>query len=399
MAKLVRDKIPSIVKKRGMTIRTHIAKDAEYWRYLKEKLLEETEELSSNPSADELVDILEVVYAMSKFRKMSTANLEKLRKEKEAKIGAFGGRIISDYFRVSKGANYTIATANDLKLVMKARDVYSTKRENGRVTIIGGSENFHGAPVLASNATYSVLAALRVGIGYATTFVPRSVLAQNRSLSPNVIVRPLNLNNLNTKDFQMLAKAIDNSECVVMGNGLGRKTDSLKSVSKLISYALRKSKNVVIDADAIYSVKVNRIRLNKNFLVTPNEKEFSLFWKESLDPKNLEARINAAVSVSNQLNCTILLKGHDTIVTDGTRTKIISSKSSALGTMGTGDVLSGIIGGFAANNNDLFKAAVAGAYLHSRIGDLLHSEKGNHILASDVIDYIPKILRKLDRNY
>ena len=93
----------------------------------------------------------------------------------------------------------------------------------------------------------------------------------------------------------------------------------------------------------------------------------------------------------------MLLKGHETVVTDGKRTKIIRAKSSALAVMGTGDVLSGMIGAYAAKNNDLFVAGVAGAYLHAMIGDALYKEKGNHILASDVVDGIPKILKKFDK--
>ena len=65
--------------------------------------------------------------------------------------------------------------------------------------------------------------------------------------------------------------------------------------------------------------------------------------------------------------------------------------------MGTGDVLSGIIGGYMATGTETFKAGVAGAYLHSIIGDLLHKEKGNHILSSDIAELIPSILKKFDK--
>jgi len=65
--------------------------------------------------------------------------------------------------------------------------------------------------------------------------------------------------------------------------------------------------------------------------------------------------------------------------------------------MGTGDVLSGIIGAYAAMGAEPFRAAAAGAYLHMRAGELLAMEKGYHILASDIIDQIPRIAKEFDR--
>ena len=83
-------------------------------------------------------------------------------------------------------------------------------------------------------------------------------------------------------------------------------------------------------------------------------------------------------------------------MTDGKVAKIVESESATLATMGTGDVLSGIIGGYAAAGATAFEAAVAGAYLNSRIGDLLAMEKGNHILASDIVDKIPRLIKDFD---
>jgi hydroxyethylthiazole kinase-like uncharacterized protein yjeF len=293
---------------------------------------------------------------------------------------------------------YVAATSKDLLLATPPRSIYSSKRENGKVLIVGGSEDYHGAPALASTAAYSLLAALRVGIGYATAFVPRSVLNANRSVSPNIIVKPLSGNNLSLNDIPMLCKEIDRSNCLVLGPGLGRKPKTIKAVTKLLAYLDKKEKRVVVDADALYAVAKYTKKLSRNFILTPNAKEFLLFYKKKFDDRSLSSKISAAIEVSKTLNANILLKGHNTIVTDGRRTKIITAKTSALATMGTGDVLSGIIGAYAAKNKDMFVSAVAGAYLHALIGDALYKEKGNHILASDVVDLIPSILKKFDRD-
>jgi len=94
--KLVRDKIPEILKKRGQRSSFHIAKNEEYWKKLKEKLKEEVEEFLKKSSKEELTDILEVIYAICDFKKIKKEDLEKIRKRKTKERGAFKRRIILD---------------------------------------------------------------------------------------------------------------------------------------------------------------------------------------------------------------------------------------------------------------------------------------------------------------
>jgi ADP-dependent NAD(P)H-hydrate dehydratase / NAD(P)H-hydrate epimerase len=293
---------------------------------------------------------------------------------------------------------YSFASSKDLQLASTPRNPYSSKRSNGKLLIVGGSEKYHGAPALASNAAYMVLAAMRIGIGYATEFVPKRNLRETRAVSPDIIVRPLAGSHMTLADIPALTKSLDNSECLVVGPGIGLADQTLRAAIELFNYAKRNGKRVVVDADSIHALVKYRIRLNKNFIITPNKGEFNLFYKKKLGDDDLHARANAAIEVSKMLNANVLLKGHDTVVTDGKRVKVIRAKSSALAVMGTGDVLAGIIGGYATRNRDVFIAGVAGAYLQTHIGDTLHKEKGNHILASDVVDRIPTALKKFDRN-
>lgn len=290
----------------------------------------------------------------------------------------------------------SLAKPEDLRLASRPRSLYSSKGDNGRVLIIGGSSRFHGAPALASNAAYLTLAALRVGIGYAITCVPKGIVSQVRKLSPNIIVIPLTGSDANPKDLKVLKKEASKADVLIIGPGLGRNKNSLKTIAKLIVYCLKLNKMALVDADAIYSLKLAHRELNKNIIITPNDSEFSHLYKGRLDRKDYIKRAKAARSVARRLNVSIVLKGHNTIVTDGTKVKIIKSKTSALATMGTGDVLSGIIGGYMAKNRNAFLSAVAGAYLHALIGDRLYKEKGYHIIAEDVVDCIPKILKQFN---
>lgn len=93
--KLVRDKIPDIVKSKGETATTHIAGEEEYWSKLKEKLSEEVKEFAEEKNIpEELADILEVIRAICSFKKIEIEELEKIRIKKAAERGGFENRII-----------------------------------------------------------------------------------------------------------------------------------------------------------------------------------------------------------------------------------------------------------------------------------------------------------------
>jgi len=92
--KLVRDKIPEIIKKSGFNVKTYICNDQEYFKRLKKKLQEETEEFLDEESVEELADILEVLYALAKYKNISRDQLEAVRAKKEKERGTFDKRIV-----------------------------------------------------------------------------------------------------------------------------------------------------------------------------------------------------------------------------------------------------------------------------------------------------------------
>ncbi len=288
---------------------------------------------------------------------------------------------------------FKVATIFDLRQATKERDLKSSKWDNGMVVVIGGGRYYHGAPALASNAAHTMLAALRTGAGYAVSYVPKRVATAVRNVSPNVIVKTFSKDSLMASDLKAIKEGTIRAGSVVVGPGLGNESKTAGAITELIKMLSKRGTKTVIDADALKPVSRLNSKLGKNFILTPNEKEFGNFYKGRLTMKTKD-RVDAAVAVSQKLGAVVLFKGHSTIVTDGTRVKIINSKTAALATMGSGDVLSGIIGAYACWNDDLFMAAVAGAFLNAKVGDYLYSRMGNHVIASDIYGEIPNWLKK-----
>lgn len=94
--KLVRDRVPEIIKRNNETPITHIADDKEYWDKLKEKLTEEVDEFLEENKAKELADILEVIYAIRDYMGIGKEELERISLEKLEERGNFSKKIILD---------------------------------------------------------------------------------------------------------------------------------------------------------------------------------------------------------------------------------------------------------------------------------------------------------------
>lgn len=94
--KLVRDKIPEYIRKKGGNPITHIADDAEYWQKLKEKFFEEMEEFKKDENIEEFADLLEVIDAIAEYKKFDRNEVEKVRNKKADEKGKFRNKIILD---------------------------------------------------------------------------------------------------------------------------------------------------------------------------------------------------------------------------------------------------------------------------------------------------------------
>ena len=133
----------------------------------------------------------------------------------------------------------------------------------------------------------------------------------------------------------------------------------------------------------------------KNSIFTPHPKELSRLLNVSLE-EILNNREKYARITSQKFDCITVLKGKDTIVTDGDEIYVNTTGNSALAKAGSGDVLTGIISGLLSQHVSCLNAAIIGVYLHGLAGDLASEDLSVYsVLASDVIDYIPFAIKEI----
>ena len=284
------------------------------------------------------------------------------------------------------------AGPGDVRSVYRVRSPYSHKGENGVVLVVGGSKWYTGAPA------HAALAALRSGVDLAIVAAPSAVANTIRSFSPDIIVHPYEGDVLNDRAVEEIVKELDRFNSVIVGPGLGYTPEVAEASLKLIEEVVRK-KPCVIDADALKALRGNpSVVRERAVILTPHAGEFFMLTGQKLpreENQGWKDRIPIVREWAFKLGCTMLLKSHYDVISDGERIKVNRTGTPAMTVGGTGDTLTGIIAAFLAWGAEPFKAAVAGAFVNGLAGELVESEVGHHMLASDVVDKIPLIFKKL----
>jgi hydroxyethylthiazole kinase-like uncharacterized protein yjeF len=280
-----------------------------------------------------------------------------------------------------------LAGPGDVRMVAK-RKAGSHKGDNGRVLIVGGGP-FFGAPTLAA------LAALHAGADWVTIAAPKSVSSIIASMSPDLIVQPLSSEILVEKDVPVISNLIKRHDVVVIGMGLGAEEATKKAARMIIADA----KKVVVDADGFYGLHLPLEE--KLVIVTPHPGEFSKMGDkeervEVPSEANTEERIEFVKDFSKLNKVVTLMKGPTDIISDGVRVKLTGKGNAGMTVGGTGDVLAGITGAFFAIASDPFKAATAAAFVNGTAGDLAFEEKGYGLLATDVVENIPRVMKDFE---
>lgn len=281
-----------------------------------------------------------------------------------------------------------VLQAVTVKSFIPARKALSRKGDNGKILVLGGNYLYHGAPILSS------IAALRTGADLVYTCVPKINVMATRSFSPNLIVIPLVDVKLTRGSVQKLLGIIPKElDSATMGMGLG--IQDREALKILVNSLLDRAVMVSLDASALVPEIIPIIK-DKKVTVTPHAGEFRRLFGE-LPPDNVKQRTALVEKHARENGITILLKGPTDIISDGKQTYLNPKNLAAMTVGGTGDVLSGVVAAMLCKNKDPVKAASAAAFVNGKAGCLAQKKYGIHIVATDLLDFIPFATKPFDK--
>jgi ADP-dependent NAD(P)H-hydrate dehydratase / NAD(P)H-hydrate epimerase len=270
--------------------------------------------------------------------------------------------------------------------LLPARGPRSTKFSSGQVVIAGGSRGLTGAVQMSS------LAAIRAGAGYATVAVPADLEPVFEGGQPEVMSAgcPGGDGCLVPASLKVLLKTFERAAAGVLGPGLGRDPGSVE-LARDAAAAIEAP--LVIDADGLnaFAGQANRLAARAApTILTPHAGELGRLLARSSEEIGTR-RLTAAREAAREAAAVVVLKGDDTIVTDGERVAVNALSAPALATAGTGDVLSGVMAAMLARGLEPFSAACAAVLAHARAGRVAARRIGaaESVIASDVIEAVP----------
>jgi NAD(P)H-hydrate epimerase len=265
------------------------------------------------------------------------------------------------------------------------------KGTRGRVLVVGGTPGLTGAVCLAARG------ALRSGAGYVSVAVPEPAMRviEVKLTAPVKLSLPAGEDGaLRPEAVETVLEASTRADAVVLGPGLGRADSTCEAVRALVS---RLEVPLLIDADALYALgddlSLVAARIAPTVL-TPHSAEAARLLGTT--PELVDADRVAAARALAVGTATAVLKGPATLVAEGGRVVVNPTGGPGLATLGTGDVLSGVVGALLARGMLSIDAAALGTFLHGASGDAATVDlTAVCCTAEDVVEYLPAAVRPL----
>lgn len=275
--------------------------------------------------------------------------------------------------------NEFIMDENMIKDKFIARDKYCYKGDYGRVLIFAGSMGFSGAAYISSQS------AVRTGAGLVTLCCDNSI----RGILSEKLSEAMTIS---YDDRERLAELVEKSNAIAVGPGMGMSSQTLETLSYIIKNA---ECPVVIDADGINVLKDNLDILKerkKEIVITPHFGEMSRITGCSIDEIR-DNRIEIAKNFAEKYGVIVLLKGYNTIISDGTTTIINPTGNSSMASGGMGDCLTGMVASLIGQGYSAFESACMAAYIHGFTGERL-SKKMFCVNATHLLEELPYTMKE-----
>ncbi|WP_436515244.1 NAD(P)H-hydrate dehydratase [Ekhidna sp. To15] len=284
-------------------------------------------------------------------------------------------------FLQQQETQFRLSEANELRELVPVRSTFSHKSQVGRLMIVAGSKGKMGAAVLCARG------AMRSGAGLINVHVPSCGVDILQTSIPEAMVNPDN-------GEECIESILETTDTVAIGPGMGT---AEKSAQAMRAFLEKYDQPMVIDADGINILAEHPDLIKKiprNSILTPHPGEFKRLvgtWSNDFEKLQMlrtfcvEKELNIVVKGAFSTVCNI----HGIIYFNPTG-------NPGLATAGSGDVLTGIAGALLAQGLEPFDALRLAVYLHGSAGDeAVRQLQTPWILASEIIDFIPKALSSL----
>lgn len=280
---------------------------------------------------------------------------------------------------------------NSIAELVKNRD------ERGNKGTFGNVMNFAGSDTMCGAAVMSTRAALRSGAGIVRAVVPKGITEIVAMSSPECIVLPLEENEIGGSTLsQSVRERIEMASAISIGCGMRVGAGGAEFLREVFKTRLCP---MVVDADALNTIAQWRELLGEigpGAIVTPHPLEMARLSQKAVE-EITENTVFAAIDFAHEHGVCVLLKGPRTVVCSPEgRLYINKTGNSALAKGGSGDILTGLIAGFAAQGNSIFTAAVIAAAMHGACADFLAETKSARgILPTDIVEALPEFMKKI----
>ena len=265
------------------------------------------------------------------------------------------------------------------------RNPWGHKGNFGKLLLLCGSRGYTGA------AFFAAMGALRAGAGLVFLGVPESIygIEAVKLNEPVIFPLPDAGGRLGADAVPEILTRLPQMDAVLVGPGLGQSEGTLAVVRAVLEKA---ECPVVVDADGINVLSAHRdlLRGRKSpTILTPHDGEFA-----RLGGVIGEDRMAAAAALAEELGCVVLLKGHETCITDGTDGYLNPTGNPGMAVGGSGDVLAGVITALLGAGLPPLEAAACGAWLHGAAGDRCAAELGQYgMLPTDMLSALPRLMK------
>ncbi|VTU01557.1 carbohydrate kinase : ADP-dependent (S)-NAD(P)H-hydrate dehydratase OS=planctomycete KSU-1 GN=nnrD PE=3 SV=1: Carb_kinase [Gemmataceae bacterium] len=277
------------------------------------------------------------------------------------------------------------------------REFDGHKGSYGTVQVIAGSCGMAGAAVLVGSA------ALRAGAGLVRVACPaavQNVVAVGNPCYTTAGIRQHADGTFSEGSAQEVVEFGKRADAVAIGPGLGQRAGVAEFVRAVVTGLPQVP--VVIDADGLNAIAPfdgEFKHRSEPLILTPHPGEFARLTGFEID-EVVERRVPLAVEFAARTGVVLLLKGSNTIVTDGKQLYRNSTGNPGMASGGCGDALTGVIAALVAQGLGEFDAAALGAWVHGRAGDLAAAALGQTALtATDVVAHLPAAFRELEANW